>query len=544
MVQVNTRDHPLRYKRDDDQVQRSNQRNAGQNVIDVIRRSLARPDTGNEPAILLHVPGDLSGIEHDRHIEVGEEDDADAIEQRIERLAPVEVAHQLIDTRILALHHHSQSLREREHGRGEDDRHDATGVHPEGQVRTLSAHNFSSNHTLGILHGYSPFTSFDKDDERDDDYHNCQQEEHSGNGQPAPGLIGNLLPEILNCAWQADDDAGKDQQRHAVAKTAFGDLLTKPHDEGRPGGEGQHGHQAEAPAGMKHYTGLFLERQGNRERLQGAKNHSQVASPLGDLLAPEFAFLLQSCQRLINHGEQLQNDGGSDVGHDAQREDRQPAKVAAAEQIHETEHGAALLLKQLLQHLGIDSGRGQVTADAVHRQHPQREKYTLTEIWNPKDVRELLEHRASMCARRSGERAALLGDDLGFAASLRDLFLRGRGELVSGNGDLACKFTDPQDLHHAIARLKDAPVVEHFRSDVRLAEFSQAREVHHRVFLLKDVGKSALRETTMQRHLAAFETAHQARTAARALAFMASGRGFTHAGAHTAADTLALFGRI
>src|SRR5438045_3334118 len=72
---------------------------------------------------------------------------------------------------------------------------------------------------------------------------------------------------------------------------------------------------------------------------------------------------------------------------------------------------------------------------------------------------------------RSEERAVLLGDDLGLAASLRDLFLRGRGELVSGDGELARKLTDAEHLHHTFARLENALVIEHLGGDGRLAQF-------------------------------------------------------------------------
>jgi len=44
----------------------------------------------------------------------------------------------------------------------------------------------------------------------------------------------------------------------------------------------------------------------------------------------------------------LQNDGRGNVGHDAQRENRHAAKLAAGKQIHKSENSALLALKIIL----------------------------------------------------------------------------------------------------------------------------------------------------------------------------------------------------
>ena len=49
-------------------------------------------------------------------------------------------------------------------------------------------------------------------------------------------------------ARQADDDAGEDQERHAVADAALGDLLAEPHDEAVPVVSVSTVMQPEAPA--------------------------------------------------------------------------------------------------------------------------------------------------------------------------------------------------------------------------------------------------------------------------------------------------------
>ena len=115
-------------------------------------------------------------------------------------------------------------------------------------------------------------------------------------------------------------------------------------------------------------------------------NKSEVAGPLGDLLAPQFAFLLQLGQRFVHHRHQLQNDGRGNVRHDAEREDRQPAQLAAAEQIDEAEEGAAVLVEELRQQIGVDTRRWDVSAEAVNRQQPKREQNALAQIGNAEYV--------------------------------------------------------------------------------------------------------------------------------------------------------------
>ena len=134
----------------------------------------------------------------------------------------------------------------------------------------------------------------------------------------------------------------KDQQAHAVANAAVGDLLAQPHDERASGGQREHGHQDEAGAGIHHHA-LLGENRRDADRLQRGKNDGHVACPLRDLAPAQLAFFLDARQRLINHGEKLKDDGRGDVGHDAQREDRHAAQRSAAEQVHQAERRSALL---------------------------------------------------------------------------------------------------------------------------------------------------------------------------------------------------------
>ena len=64
----------------------------------------------------------------------------------------------------------------------------------------------------------------------------------------------NLINEFVHAVRQAGDDAGEDQQAHAVADAAIGDLLAQPHDEGRARGQRQYRHQVKAMPGIQHHA--------------------------------------------------------------------------------------------------------------------------------------------------------------------------------------------------------------------------------------------------------------------------------------------------
>ena len=160
-------------------------------------------------------------------------------------------------------------------------------------------------------------------------------------GVKAPQALGRgLLVEICDAARQTDDDAGEDEQRHAVADAALGDLLAQPHDEGGAGGEGDDAQGKKSALQMVTIVSPVLvlvsvKRDG--EGLHDAEQDGDVAGPLGDLAAAEFAFLLQLGQRLIDDGEQLEDDRRRDVRHDAEGEDGELAQVAAGEEVDQAE---------------------------------------------------------------------------------------------------------------------------------------------------------------------------------------------------------------
>ena len=179
-------------------------------------------------------------------------------------------------------------------------------------MRGLASHHLAANHAFCVLHRDAPLAALHIDDEADDCNHQRNQNDHGGLGERSPSRRLDLLHQIGDAAWQANHDAGKDQQRHAIANAALGDLLAQPHDEHAARGEREHGHQHETNTGIsdKCRAGrcALHQRSRNTQTLQRAQQQREITRPLRDLLAPQLAFLLQLGKRLVDHRQQLQND--------------------------------------------------------------------------------------------------------------------------------------------------------------------------------------------------------------------------------------------
>ncbi len=192
-----------------------------------------------------------------------------------------------------------------------------------------------------------------------------RREHHHGETRKRPPLLrSDLAPQVRNAARQADDDAGEDDQRHAVAHASLGDLLTQPHDEGRARGQRQNRHKRKADTGVIDQRLavrpiLMLEVEGDRQRLDDAEDDRQVARVLRDLCAGRARPL--SCRRSRYGQATVINCKMIEAvmyGMMPRAKIAQLAKITAAEEIDDAQYRALILLKQRAEHVGIDSRRG------------------------------------------------------------------------------------------------------------------------------------------------------------------------------------------
>ena len=114
--------------------------------------------------------------------------------------------------------------------------------------------------------------------------------------------------------------------------------------------------------------------------LDHRQHHGEIAGVLVEDLAARLAFLLQRFQFGKHRGHQLDDDGGGDVGHDAQGEDRHAADRAARQGVEDVEQAAARLLHLLGQRRRVDAGHGDIGADARHDQGAQGEEDAAAQL--------------------------------------------------------------------------------------------------------------------------------------------------------------------
>jgi hypothetical protein len=112
----------------------------------------------------------------------------------------------------------------------------------------------------------------------------------------------------------------------------------------------------------------------SREALEEGEDDGAVAGVLGDLLVALLALLLQGLDRGDHHREQLHDDRRADVGHDAQREDRELLECTSGEDVEERERSTREPREGVADDVGIDARRRYLGTHAVDREHPEGEE--------------------------------------------------------------------------------------------------------------------------------------------------------------------------
>jgi len=90
-----------------------------------------------------------------------------------------------------------------------------------------------------------------------------------------------------------------------------------------------------------------------------------------------------------DRGHQLHDDGGGDVRHDAEREDRHALHGAAGEHVEHAEHALALRGEGLGEGVGIDSGQRDIGAEAVDEQRANGEPDAFLQVLRLGEGREI-----------------------------------------------------------------------------------------------------------------------------------------------------------
>ena len=348
-----------------------------QHVLDVGDRGRARAHAGDEAALLAQVVGRVLGVEHHGGVEVREEHDQEHREDPVDPARRHRVGHV---REPLDVEERRQLRREVDQAAREDDGDDARRVHLQGDVRGLAAHHLAPLHALGVVHGDATLRALHEDDRGDARQHHEDDECRDGN---AHAQVRRQIHRREDGARHARHDAHEDDERHAVADAALRDELAHPHDERGARHEREHddevGEQLGNLRAEHHAVRRRLEQEQVAHRVDKAEAQRQVTRHLRDLLATRIALLRPAAHGGNDALHELHDDGGRDVGHDAQREHREVRQRAAREQV-EHRHGHARILERIRELVERDARHRHVRAEAVQCEYSQREEDLLTQL--------------------------------------------------------------------------------------------------------------------------------------------------------------------
>ena len=113
--------------------------------------------------------------------------------------------------------------------------------------------------------------------------------------------------------------------------------------------------------------------------LEDAQADREVARVLGELGGARLPLLVELLEVRDHHAQQLDDDRRRDVGHDAQRENREIRQRTAREQV-EHGHGHARVLERVRELVERDAGHRHVRAETIQREDSQSEQDLLAQL--------------------------------------------------------------------------------------------------------------------------------------------------------------------
>ena len=268
--------------------------------------------------------------------------------------------------------------------RGEDDRHNAGHVDLDGDVAGLAAVHLAAYHALGVL-DRDPALGVGQDDHEHDRH---QRQHHQ---QRQEGV--ELRFAVLRAAHDVGDrrvnggpaghDAGKDQQRKAVANALGVDLVAQPGAELRTGCEGQNDDHGAEDAGKAVGIGQRVHVADDEvvaDRKHQADARAHIIGDAAHLALAFLPFFGEVFQVRDRHRQQLHDDGGVDRRLDAQRKDGALAQGSARHHVQVFQHIAGAACEHGGQRVRRDVGHRDRAAQTEQDEDQQGEQEPFTEI--------------------------------------------------------------------------------------------------------------------------------------------------------------------
>ena len=218
----------------------------------------------------------------------------------------------------------------------------------------MSAVHLSTNYPLGVLNNDFTARLRHRNHRRN---HDKQQRNHQTALQPTqPHAFFHAqrccehFTEQHHALRQPRQNTDRNQQRNTVSDAVLRNLFAQPCQNHGTRGQKKRTDQQKPKTVVKRnrpvrrrikpgkqFVGIIGQRHHQQPSLNEANQQRQITRVLHQTLATEFPFLLHLCQRRHHHTQQLENNGGTDVRHNAQPENRPFQKRSAREQIVKTD---------------------------------------------------------------------------------------------------------------------------------------------------------------------------------------------------------------
>src|SRR5258707_10711155 len=128
MIQMDAGNQPFRQQTNQREIDGANERQALQNLADVLAGGTSRPDAGDETAILAHVVREFGRIEDNADVEEREQNDQNDVDQVVQRLTERDHFAEIFYKRVPRAKNQSRRGRKGQQRTGENRRNDTTRI--------------------------------------------------------------------------------------------------------------------------------------------------------------------------------------------------------------------------------------------------------------------------------------------------------------------------------------------------------------------------------------------------------------------------------
>ena len=274
----------------------------------------------------------------------------------------------------------------------------------------LAAVHLPAHYPLGVLHGDAPLGVGDKHDEHHQSQHpDDDQGDESGMQSMGTSTICAIRP-VRHAAdnrghhgGAAGDDTSEQNNGDPVADAELGDLFTQPHDKGGTGHKSGDDHDGRPYAvAFRHVEHgdtvvvVVVDPGVVAKALEQGNAHGGVAGDGRQLaLALLAALLLHPLQGRDGDGQQLDDDGGVDIGLDGQGKQSRLGERVAAHHAQQAENSSRLLLHIVRQCIPVDKGHRDGAAHPEDEQGEDGEQDLIAQLLHLPRVSEGLNHLRS-----------------------------------------------------------------------------------------------------------------------------------------------------